>query len=160
MEARAGSCHVSLATVLRHYDIVAFAYGASRDRTLNVPGESLRGVYSARQFVGWYNGLPSKSAFMPDLTAGEEAVIIGQGNVAVDIARMLLKAPNELRCTDIAEEAIESLSRSRIKRVRIVGRRGPMQVSCSPGTAYIRYISILTVSSPRQNSQELRYEAS
>jgi adrenodoxin-NADP+ reductase len=136
LEARPGSCQITLATVLRHYDIITFAYGASEDRTLGVPGESLEGVYSAREFVGWYNGLPSKSGFTPDLTAGEEAVIIGQGNVAIDVARMLLKSPSELQSTDISEEAIESLSRSRVKRIKIVGRRGPMQVSCPTATVY------------------------
>jgi len=88
----------------------------------------LKVIYSARAFVGWYNGLPEYSDLTPDLTQGDEAVIIGQGNVALDVARILLQDPEILRSTDITENAIETLQKSRVKRVRIVGRRGPMQV--------------------------------
>jgi adrenodoxin-NADP+ reductase len=106
-----------------------FAYGASRDQTLGIPGENhLKVIYSARAFVGWYNGLPEYSDLTPDLTQGDEAVVIGQGNVALDVARILLQDPEILRSTDITENAIETLQKSRLKRVRIVGRRGPMQV--------------------------------
>jgi NADPH-dependent glutamate synthase beta subunit-like oxidoreductase len=116
---------------MRHYDAVVFAYGASKDKKLGVPNESeLRGIYSAREFVGWYNGLPEYANMAPDLTQGEEAVIIGQGNVALDVARMMLENVDVLRKSDITEAAIETLSKSRIKRVHVVGRRGPMQV-CS-----------------------------
>lgn len=112
-----------------HYDAILLAYGASEDRTLNVPGEStLDGVYSARAFVGWYDGLPQFANLQPNLVNGEDAVIIGQGNVAMDVARMLLADVDTLRKTDITEYALESLSKSRIKRVSVVGRRGPMQV--------------------------------
>ena len=107
-----------------------FAYGASRDRTLGIPGEKLKGVISARSFVGWYNGLPEYTDLNPDLQAGDTAVIIGQGNVALDVARMLLQNVDILRKSDITEAAIETLSKSRIRRVHIVGMRGPMQ-ACS-----------------------------
>ncbi len=107
---------------------MVFAYGASQDRTLNIPGEDLKGIYSARAFVGWYNGLPEYAELAPILDAGEEAIIIGQGNVALDVARTLLTDVDALRRTDMADYALETLSRSRIKRVRVVGRRGPMQV--------------------------------
>jgi len=117
-----------LPTLLRNYDAVVFAYGASRDKTLGIPGEGLKGIYSAREFVGWYNGLPDFADLAPDLTQGEDAVLIGQGNVALDVARMLLENVDRLRKTDIGEHALETLSKSRIKRVHIVGRRGPMQV--------------------------------
>lgn len=127
---RADGASVSLSSILRHYNAVVFAYGAAKDRTLGIPGESLGGVYSAREFVGWYNGLPEHAGLAPDLTRGDEAVIIGQGNVALDVARMLLEDVDVLRKSDIAAHAIETLSRSRVKRVRVVGRRGPMQV-CS-----------------------------
>ena len=121
-----------LRTLLPHYDAVLFAYGASRDRTLGIPGEdTLKGIYSARAFVGWYNGLPEYSDLAPDLTQGEEAVIIGQGNVALDVARILLQDTNILRSTDITENAIETLQKSKIKRVKVVGRRGPLQVCFS-----------------------------
>ncbi|OKL62037.1 hypothetical protein UA08_02937 [Talaromyces atroroseus] len=111
-----------------HYDAILFAYGASKDRELGIPGEDAqKNVLSARAFVGWYNGLPEYRDLAPDLTAGENAVIVGQGNVALDVARILLSNVDALRKTDISEHALEQLAKSRIKRVRIVGRRGPMQ---------------------------------
>lgn len=125
---------IPLASILRHYNAVLFSYGAAKDRTLGIPGEDLKGVYSAREFVGWYNGLPEHADLAPDLTQGEEAVIIGQGNVALDVARMLLEDVDVLRKSDIAEHAIETLSKSKVKRVHIVGRRGPMQVRYRPHT--------------------------
>ncbi|KAL2137408.1 hypothetical protein VTI74DRAFT_29 [Chaetomium olivicolor] len=120
---------IPLASILRHYNAVVFSYGAAKDRILGIPGEDLKGVYSAREFVGWYNGLPEHADLAPDLTQGEEAVIIGQGNVALDVARMLLEDVDVLRKSDIAEHAIETLTKSKIKRVHIVGRRGPMQAA-------------------------------
>lgn len=113
----------------KNYDAILFAYGASKDRKLGILGEDeLKGIYSAREFVGWYNGLPEYADLAPDLEAGEEAVVIGQGNVALDVARILLSDVDRLRKTDITDRAIAVLSKSRVKRVRIVGRRGPMQV--------------------------------
>lgn len=91
-------------------------------------GETLDEVYSARAFVGWYNGLPEYADLAPKLDAGEEAVIIGQGNVALDVARILLSNVDALRSTDITDYALETLAKSKVKRVRVVGRRGPMQV--------------------------------
>ncbi|KAJ5758526.1 hypothetical protein N7520_005682 [Penicillium odoratum] len=119
-----------LAALKPHYDAILFAYGASQDKELGIPGENaLRSVYSARSFVGWYNGLPEHRDLDPDLSSGEDAVIVGQGNVALDVARILLSDVDALRTTDIADHALEALSRSRIKRVRVVGRRGPLQAS-------------------------------
>lgn len=92
-------------------------------------------MYSAREFVGWYNGLPEHRDLAPDLTAGEDAVIVGQGNVALDVARILLSDIDTLRRTDIAEYAVEELVRSKIKRVRVVGRRGPLQVRLTSSSA-------------------------
>ena len=107
-----------------------FAYGASKDRKLGIAGEeNLKGIYSARAFVGWYNGLPEYADLAPDLSAGEEAIVVGQGNVALDIARTLLCDTDRLRKTDMTEQAVATFSESRVKRVRIVGRRGPMQAS-------------------------------
>lgn len=121
---------IPLKSLVPHYDAILFAYGASRDRTLGIPGEdTLKGIYSARAFVGWYNGLPAYADLAPDLAQGDEAVIIGQGNVALDVARILLQGPENLRSSDITENAIETLQKSRVSRVRIVGRRGPLQVS-------------------------------
>lgn len=117
-----------LSSLKPHYDAILFAYGASKDKTLGVKGEDLDGVYSARAFVGWYNGLPEYADLTPKLDGGEEAVVIGQGNVALDVARILLSDVDALRSTDITDYALETLAKSKIKRVRVVGRRGPMQV--------------------------------
>ena len=133
-----------LRTLLPHYDAILFAYGASRDRTLGIPGEdNLKGIYSARAFVGWYNGLPEYSDLAPDLTQGEEVVVIGQGTVALDVARILLQDPDILKSTDITENAIETLQKCKVKRVRVVGRRGPLQVCIGS----ILELSLLTASS-------------
>ena len=118
-----------MASFRDHYDAIVFAYGASKDRKLGIPGEeALKGIYSARAFVGWYNGLPEYADLAPDLEAGEEAIVIGQGNVALDIARTLLCGIDRLKKTDMTEQAIAAFAKSRVKRVRVVGRRGPMQV--------------------------------
>ena len=90
--------------------------------------DTLGGIYSARAFVGWYNGLPEYADLAPDLSRGEEAIIVGQGNVALDVARILLQDVNTLRSTDIAEHAIAALQKSKVRRVRVAGRRGPLQV--------------------------------
>ena len=95
-------------------------------------------MYSARDFVGWYNGLPENSALAPDLEQGEEAVVVGQGNVALDVARTLLSGVDKLRKTDMTDYALAALSKSRVRRVHVVGRRGPMQVLISiPFSAYL-----------------------
>ncbi|KAL8825880.1 MAG: hypothetical protein Q9170_007620 [Blastenia crenularia] len=121
---------VLLKTFTDHYDAILFAYGASKDRKLGIPGEDkLAGIYSARDFVGWYNGLPEFSHLAPQLDVSDTAVIIGQGNVALDVARTLLKDVDTLRHTDMSEQALATLSKSKVKRVHVVGRRGPMQVS-------------------------------
>lgn len=127
---------VRLREMLPHYDAILFAYGASKDKRLGIEGEEkLGGIYSARAFVGWYNGLPEYSHLEPDLTQGEEAIVVGQGNVALDVARILLQDTDVLRSTDITEHAIEVLKRSKVKRVRVVGRRGPLQVcGCAPSS--------------------------
>ncbi|KAL6708014.1 NADPH-adrenodoxin reductase [Coniothyrium glycines] len=120
---------VQLAQMKPHYDAILFSYGASEDRKLGIPGEDLEGVYSARAFVGWYNGLPQFQGLQPKLKVGEQAIVIGQGNVALDVARILLSPIDALRTTDITEQAIHTLSESRIKSVRVVGRRGPLQAA-------------------------------
>ncbi|RDA87253.1 hypothetical protein CP532_1302 [Ophiocordyceps camponoti-leonardi (nom. inval.)] len=126
----ASHCVVQLGSLMRHYDSILMAYGASEDKKLGVPGESsLSGIHSARQFVGWYNGHPDCADLTPDLTQGQDAIIIGQGNVAFDLARMLLDDIDVLRKTDITERALAQLASSRVRRVRVVGRRGPMQAA-------------------------------
>ncbi|KAF2450337.1 NADPH:adrenodoxin oxidoreductase mitochondrial precursor [Karstenula rhodostoma CBS 690.94] len=120
---------LALADMKPHYDAILFAYGASEDRKLGIPGEDLPGVYSAREFVGWYNGHPQFAHLKPELDSGERAVVIGHGNVALDVARILVAPLAQLRKTDIAEHAVAALARSKIKRVEVVGRRGPLQAS-------------------------------
>ena len=119
-----------LPLLAKHHEAIIFAYGASKDRELGLQDEnSIQNIYSARAFVGWYNGLPEYRDLNPDLTAGEDAVIIGQGNVALDVARTLLTDVDVLRKTDITSWALERLVESRVKNVRIVGRRGPVQAA-------------------------------
>ncbi|XP_056405715.1 NADPH:adrenodoxin oxidoreductase, mitochondrial [Hyla sarda] len=110
------------------YHAVVLSYGAEDKRELGIPGEKLQGVYSARDFVGWYNGLPYNRYLSPDLSS-ETAVILGQGNVALDIARMLLSPLELLKNTDVTQPALEALSQSRVKKVWLIGRRGPLQVA-------------------------------
>ncbi|KAK4990976.1 NADPH-adrenodoxin reductase [Elasticomyces elasticus] len=119
--------HLTLSSLLPHYDASLFTYGASKDRKLGIPGEDLTNVISARAFVGWYNGLPEYADLDPNLEEGEIATVIGQGNVALDVARILLSPLANLRQTDIAEHAVEALSKNKVKHVQIVGRRGPLQ---------------------------------
>lgn len=92
-----------------------------------MPGEELTGAHSARAFVGWYNGLPEYAGLDPDLGAGDTAVVIGQGNVALDVTRILFMPLGELRKTDISEHALQALSKSRVRNVKVIGRRGPLQ---------------------------------
>ncbi|KAG7401202.1 hypothetical protein PHYBOEH_002386 [Phytophthora boehmeriae] len=120
---------VRLAELQQHYHAIVLAYGAAADRELGVPGEDLRGVLSARTFVNWYNGHPAIRDLDLDLQDVETAVVVGQGNVAVDCARILTKDVNELASTDIASHAVEVLRRSGVKKVLLVGRRGSAQAA-------------------------------
>lgn len=119
---------VGVGELLQHYHAVVFAYGASSDRDMGIPGEDLGGVHSARAFVNWYNGHPAYRDFAPNLDT-EDVVIVGNGNVAIDCARVLCKDVGELGVTDIAAHAVEALKRSRVKRVHVVGRRGHVQAA-------------------------------
>ncbi|KAJ8363601.1 hypothetical protein SKAU_G00124320 [Synaphobranchus kaupii] len=121
---------VSVEELRQAYHAVVLSYGAEVNRTLGVPGENLAGVYSAKDFVGWYNGVPCNKDLKPDLS-GETAVILGQGNVALDVARILLSPHDILTNTDITQPSLEALANSRVRRVLIVGRRGPLQVACT-----------------------------
>ena len=120
---------IHLSVLQQHYDAMLFAYGASKDRELGIPGENLDGIYSARAFVGWYNGLPEYAHLEPKLDTGRNAVIIGQGNVALDVARILLSPLDRLKRTDITQQALDVLGASTVQNVQIVGRRGPLQAS-------------------------------
>lgn len=120
--------HVSHDELLQHHHAVIYAVGAASDRRLGVPGEDLPGSHAATEFVAWYNGHPDYANHTFDLS-GERAVIIGNGNVALDVARILVSDPDELAKTDIAEHAVEALRHSNIREVVIVGRRGPAQAA-------------------------------
>ena len=112
----------------RHVHAVVYATGAQTDRSLGIPGEDLSGSHSATEFVAWYNAHPDFRDRRFDLTA-ERVAVIGLGNVAVDVARILCLLPEELRETDMADEAIAALSESQVKEVFILGRRGPVQAA-------------------------------
>ncbi|RKP06989.1 hypothetical protein THASP1DRAFT_3543, partial [Thamnocephalis sphaerospora] len=124
---------VAVTELREAYDAVVLAYGAEQDRQLGVPGETLPGVLSARDFVGWYNGLPDCQPLGDKIRAWlrntEEAAVFGVGNVALDVARILLMPLAELAKTDITEEALATLHESRVRHVHLVGRRGPLQVA-------------------------------
>jgi len=110
------------------YDAVVWAYGAGADRRLGIPGEDLPGSHAATEFVAWYNGHPDYADRRFDLGC-ERVVVIGNGNVAADLARMLLLPRDELEVTDTADYAIEALARSKVREVVILGRRGPAQAA-------------------------------
>ncbi|XP_055532019.1 NADPH:adrenodoxin oxidoreductase, mitochondrial [Wyeomyia smithii] len=118
----------SIEDLRRLYHAVLLTYGADKDRTINIPNETLPNVLSAREFVAWYNGLPGFENLNPDLS-GSTLTLLGQGNVAIDIARIVLSSADDLKKTDITEYALEALSRSNIKKVLLVGRRGPLQAA-------------------------------
>lgn len=126
---------IPLSTLQEHYDAVILTYGAAEDRALNISGENqLKNIFSARDFVNWYNGHPYHSATLSailDLSKVEHVTVVGQGNVAMDVGRILLKSVDELRKTDIPEYALAELAKSKVKRVDIVGRRGPLQLACT-----------------------------
>jgi ferredoxin--NADP+ reductase len=122
---------VSVAELRGYYDAVVFASGAQTDRRLGIPGEDLPGSYTATEFVAWYNGHPAYQDRQFDLSC-ECAVVVGQGNVAVDVARILSKTVDELAHTDITARALEALAESKVREVRMVGRRGPVQAAFSP----------------------------
>lgn len=116
---------VSLAQLRDAYDAVVLACGTPLDAPLGILGDNLPGVYGATEFVGWYNGHPDHAGLEPRLD-GKGAVVIGNGNVAIDIARILSKSVSELASSDIAEHAIQRIAGSTISDVHIVGRRGPI----------------------------------
>lgn len=119
---------VTLEDLRKVYHAVVLTYGADQERSLGVPGEDLPNVFSARKFVGWYNGHPADVGVRPDLS-GETAVVIGHGNVALDVARILLSPVESLQGTDIVEPALEALRKSSVRKVIVVGRRGPLEVA-------------------------------
>ncbi|MGB3356766.1 MAG: FAD-dependent oxidoreductase [Mycobacterium sp.] len=118
--------HVHPAELAERYDAVVYATGAQSDRALGIPGEDLPGSVAAVDFVGWYNAHPHFEEIAPDLTR-HRAVVIGNGNVALDVARILVSDPESLAGTDIADHALKSLHAGGVEEVVVVGRRGPLQ---------------------------------
>jgi NADPH-dependent glutamate synthase beta subunit-like oxidoreductase len=122
---------LSVAELLDLYDAVILAIGAPHDRKLGIPGEDLRGVVGSAEFVGWYNGHPEFVDLDPPL-GGTHAAVIGNGNVALDCARILSKTRHEFEGSDIVGHALDALDASAIRTVTILGRRGPHQIAMTP----------------------------
>jgi ferredoxin--NADP+ reductase len=129
--------HVEIGRDVQHedlcrlYDAVVYAVGAQADRRLEIPGEDLAGSWSAFEFVAWYNGHPDFQDLAFELDA-ERAVVVGNGNVALDVARMLALTPEELAPTDTTDQAIEAIASTGIKEIVVLGRRGPAQAAFTP----------------------------
>ena len=119
---------ITRAELADRYHAVIYSVGAQTDRRMGIPGEDLPGSWAATEFVAWYNGHPDYRDLEFDLS-GERAVVIGNGNVAADLARMLALTRDELAVTDVADHALEALARSAVKEVVVLGRRGPAQAA-------------------------------
>ena len=132
---------ITHAELLDHHHAVIYTYGASQDRQLGIPGEELPGSFAATSFVAWYNGHPDSAHRDFDLS-GKRAVVVGNGNVAVDVARMLVLTRDEHAVTDIADHALKALAESSIEEVVILGRRGAAQAAYT--TPELRELGELT----------------
>ena len=130
----------SIKDILALYDAVVIATGMAKDRDLNINNTNISGYFGATQFVNWYNGHPEYKNLSPDLS-GDTAIIIGNGNVAIDCARLLVSSNQELEGTDITNYAKVALLNSGIKKVYIIGRRGPLDAKFT--TVEIREMSEL-----------------
>ena len=119
---------VSLEDLKTHYHAIIYATGAQTDRRMGIRGEDLPGSFPATEFVAWYNGHPDFRNCQFDLDQ-ERAAVVGVGNVAIDVARILCLSPNELAKTDVADYALQALSKSKIRQVYLLGRRGPAQAA-------------------------------
>ncbi|MBI2160266.1 MAG: FAD-dependent oxidoreductase [Candidatus Rokubacteria bacterium] len=119
---------LTLGDLRAHYHQILYCTGAQTDRRMGIPGEDLQGSHPATEFVAWYNGHPDYRDYVFDL-AQERAAVVGVGNVAIDVARILCRTPEELAATDIADHALEALRKSRVKEVYLLGRRGPAQAA-------------------------------
>jgi ferredoxin--NADP+ reductase len=119
---------ISLTELGQHFHQICFATGAETDRRMGIPGEDLTRSHAATEFVAWFNGHPDYRDHHFDLSA-ERVAVVGVGNVAVDVARILCRTPEELAKTDIADHALEALSQSKVREVTMLGRRGPLQAA-------------------------------
>jgi ferredoxin--NADP+ reductase len=122
---------VSVAELMALYDAVILATGAPHDRALDIPGDDLGNVFGSAAFVGWYNGHPEFAGLDPDVR-GAHAVVIGMGNVALDVARILAKCEEEFAGSDIVGHALIALRGKAVRRITILGRRGPHQIMMTP----------------------------
>lgn len=122
---------ITLADLRTQYDQIVFAVGAQADRRLNIPGEDLSGSLSATEFVAWYNGHPDYVDLPVNLDV-TGVVVVGVGNVAMDVARVLAKSVDELKETDIADHALAALAQSKVRDIYVVARRGPAQAKFTP----------------------------
>jgi ferredoxin--NADP+ reductase len=120
--------HLSVDDLRAHYHMIVYTTGAQTDRRMGIPGEDLQRSHAATEFVAWYNGHPDYRDLTFDLSQ-ERAAVVGVGNVAADVARILSRTPEELATTDIADYALEALAASRIREVHVLGRRGPAQAA-------------------------------
>ena len=123
---------ITVADLTEHYHQIVYAFGCESDNRLGLAGEDLRGVYAATDFVGWYNGHPDHRHHEFDLANARRVALVGNGNVAMDVARVLLRSTDELAKTDIAEHCLPTLRESQVEEVVLLGRRGPAQAAFSP----------------------------
>jgi ferredoxin/flavodoxin---NADP+ reductase len=114
--------------LLERYHAVIYAVGSQTDRRMGIPGEDLPGSWAATEFVAWYNGHPDYRDLEFDLS-GERAIVVGNGNVAADVARMLALSSDELATTDVADHALDVLAESKVREIVVLGRRGPAQAA-------------------------------
>ena len=143
---------ITIDELCKTHHAIILTCGAETDRKLGIPGEDLNGSYTATEFVGWYNGHPDYRDREFDLSH-ENAVIIGQGNVAADVSRILAKTVDELKHTDIAQHALDVLAESKIRNIYVIGRRGPAQAKFTPKE--LREFGELTDCDPIVNPDDL-----
>ncbi|MCA9885813.1 MAG: FAD-dependent oxidoreductase, partial [Anaerolineae bacterium] len=120
---------IFLADLQKQYHAVLFAVGSASDKHLGIPGEDLKGSFAATEFVGWYNGHPDYRHYDFELDKVESVAVVGVGNVAMDVTRILARSQAELMETDIADDALEALANSGVKKIYVLGRRGPAQAA-------------------------------
>ncbi len=147
---------ISVDELKQFYDALIFTSGAASDRRLGIPGEELAGSHTATEFVAWYNGHPEYRDRHFDLSQ-ETAVIIGQGNVAIDVCRILSKSVDELKQTDIAQHALDALAESKIKDIYMIGRRGPAQAAFTPQEA--KELGELEIADAMVNARDMQLGA-
>ena len=146
---------ISVPELQELYDAVVLATGAPNDRELTIPGADLANVFGSAAFVGWYNGHPQFAELEPDLS-GKHAVVIGMGNVALDVGRILSKTEREFEGADIVAHALDALRDAKIETITIVGRRGPHQIMMTPKE--LGELGNLERASPRVDKDDLPEE--